>query len=426
MVELNWNLFKTKFNGKESTMFEKLAYHLFCYEYNIKQGVFRFKNQMGVETEPIQQGKEVISFQAKFYETKVSKNKDDIIDSISKAKEKNKELTKIIFYLNNEFSESTKKDKKDPKYKIDIENKAQTKGLVIDWRVPSHFEIQLSVPENNYLSEFFFSLEKNSIDFIDELKEHTENILYSIQSEIKFNNQTIKIDRGPIINSLKEECKKSIITIVTGEGGSGKTAIIKELYDNIKGKIPFYIFKAAEFNVPNIRQLLGLYGNYALKDFLEIHALEKQKIFVVDSAEKLSDIENHDPFKELLSELFKNGWSLVFTTRYSYLDDLRFQFIEVYRLPFKQFLVNSLSDEELSLLSTRYSFILPTDQKLLALIKKLFYLDEYLRNIHSVDKNMNLTLFKNILWNIKIRKSSYTRNNIHILRQFTWSCYIKM
>jgi hypothetical protein len=417
MIELNWNNFKAKFNGKETAMFENLAYHLFCNEYNIKKGVFRFKNQVGIETEPIRMGNEIIGFQAKFYITKVSENKDDIIDSVKKAVEKNKELTKVLIYLNQEFSESTKKGKKDPDYKVDIEIEAKRTGVVIEWRVPSHFEIQLALPENNYLTEFFFSLGKNSIDFIDELKEHSENILYSIQSEIKFNNQTIKIDREPIIDSLKEECKKSIVAIVTGEGGSGKTAIIKELYNNLEGEIPFYIFKAAEFKVPNIRQFLGLYGNYSLKEFLEIHALETQKIFVVDSAEKLSDIENQDPFKELLSELFKNGWSLIFTTRYSYLDDLRFQFIEVYRLPFKQFVVNNLADDELSLLSTKYSFILPSDQKLLALIKKLFYLDEYLRNIHSVDKSMNLILFKNILWNTKIKKSSYTRNNIHILRE---------
>jgi hypothetical protein len=54
MIEINWNNFKAKFNGKETLSFESLAYQLFCFEFNIKTGIFRFKNQTGIETEPIQ------------------------------------------------------------------------------------------------------------------------------------------------------------------------------------------------------------------------------------------------------------------------------------------------------------------------------------------------------------------------------------
>jgi hypothetical protein len=49
--------------------------------------------------------------------------------------------------LNLEFSESSKKDKKDPKYKIDIEDFAKSKNVEIEWRVPSHIEAQMSLIE---------------------------------------------------------------------------------------------------------------------------------------------------------------------------------------------------------------------------------------------------------------------------------------
>lgn len=114
MREINWNNFKAKFNGKETLSFENLAYHLFCNEYNLNKGIFRFKNQTGIETEPIQTETDCVGFQAKYYDTKISDNKGDIIDSIKKAKIKNPDLNKILFYLNQEFSESSKKDKKDP------------------------------------------------------------------------------------------------------------------------------------------------------------------------------------------------------------------------------------------------------------------------------------------------------------------------
>lgn len=95
---LNWNQFKAKFNGKEQSEFELLSYILFCYEHGNKIGLFRFKNQTGIETEPINIDGKYIGFQAKFYgDTKLSENKSGLMDSIQKAKYKNPELNKILF-----------------------------------------------------------------------------------------------------------------------------------------------------------------------------------------------------------------------------------------------------------------------------------------------------------------------------------------
>ena len=89
MLEINWNIFKAKFNGKEQITFENLSYLLFCDEFNQDTGIFRYKNQTGIETEPIEHEEKIIGFQAKFYETKISDNIKDIEDSIAKAKNKN-------------------------------------------------------------------------------------------------------------------------------------------------------------------------------------------------------------------------------------------------------------------------------------------------------------------------------------------------
>lgn len=417
MIEINWNNFKAKFNGKETQSFENLAYQLFCSEFDINIGIFRFKNQTGIETEPIQTKTDCVGFQAKFYGTKIADNKDDIIDSIKKAKNKNPKLTKIWFYLNQEFSESTKKDKKDPQYKIDIENEAKKNNVQIKWRVPSHFERQLALPRNNYLAEYFFSIDKNAIDFLNEIKEHTENILYSIQCEIKFNNQILKIDRTNFIETIKEDSEKSEIIIISGEGGSGKTALIKEFYEDVKNEMPLYIFKAAEFNISDIKDVFNKYGEHSLNDFIEIHECEDKKFIVIDSAEKLSDLENQDAFKEFLSTLLKNSWKIIFTTRHSYLDDLKFQFIEVYRLHFQAINLENLSKTELHALSEKYNFQLPSDEKFQSRIENLFYLDEYLQNYQSFGDGINYDHFKNVLWQKKIQNSTERKDNLHIERE---------
>ena len=181
MIEVNWNNFKAKFNGKEQKTFEWLSYLLFCREFNQPNGIFRYFNQSGIETDPVFVNNEWISFQAKFFDTTVSKSQ--IIESIGKAKSKNPKLNKIYIYLNRTFSESSKKGKKKPQLQIDVENYGKTNGIKIDWRVESHFEQQLSNDKN--LVQLFFTLEQSFIDFLTELKNHTNSILKPIRSEIK-------------------------------------------------------------------------------------------------------------------------------------------------------------------------------------------------------------------------------------------------
>jgi hypothetical protein len=413
MTDINWNIFKIKFNEREDKAFERLAYLLFCVEHGINTGIFRFKNQTGIETEPIIHEGETIGFQAKYYDTKLSENKGDIIDAVEKAKSKNPALNKILLYTNQELSESTKKAVKKPQYQADIEKKAKEIGVILEWRVPSHIEQQLSLPANHHLSAFFFGQGKNILDFLNELKTHAENILIPIQSTIPFAGADIKIDRIKMIADI--ENTSSAVTIIGGTGGSGKTALIKDFFQ--KATQPVYIFKAAEFNLADINSLFKRFGEFTLNDFLKAHEAEQFKMVVIDSAEKLGDLEDQDAFKEFLAALIRDKWRIVFTTRHSYLDDLNFQLVEIYRLPFSVITIGNLSAEELTQLAEAYGFNLPSDQKLLNLIENLFYLDEYLALYNSLDSKTDISKFKHILWQKKIQNSKLKKNNVHLERE---------
>lgn len=421
MIKLNWNIFKAKFDGQETSMFELLAYHLFCDEYNIPTGIFRFKNQTGIETEPIERDGELIGFQAKFYESKVSDNKDDIIDSIKKAKSKNKDLDKILFYLNQEFSESSTKEKKDPKYKIEIEEEAEKLNIKLIWKVQSNFEIQLAKPSILYLSEYFFSNEKSKVDSLKELGFHAKSILTPIHCDIKFKDDIIKIDRNELLIEIESQLNTSNSIIISGNGGTGKTALIKELYDRNNDK-PFYIFKANEFLVKHINDLFKPYS-FTFGDFLNCHENEKSKIVIIDSAERLSEIDNNEPFKEFVASLIENDWCIIFTTRNIYLDDLRFQLIHVYRLSPTNLNLENLTEEELDKLALGYGFVIPPEIRLRRLIRNPFYLNQYL-TFYSLDsQKASYSDFKTNLWKIKIQNSTYTKNNLHIERE---ECFLSL
>mgnify|MGYP001396925691 CR=1 FL=1 len=153
---INWKIFEAKYENREQWAFEQMSYFLFCIEMNNNTGAFRYKNQTGIETEPIEKEGVFYGFQSKYYTTSISQNKKEIIDSLKKAKTKNKKLNIVYFYISQEFSESSKKNKKKALYQVEIENEADKINITVEWRVKSHLEYQLSQSQNKWITNIFF------------------------------------------------------------------------------------------------------------------------------------------------------------------------------------------------------------------------------------------------------------------------------
>jgi hypothetical protein len=414
---MNWNIFCLKYDKREEWAFEQMSYLLFCAELGNRIGLFRYKNQTGIETEPLEKDGEYFGFQAKYYTVPLSGKKSEIISSIKKAKRENPKLNKILFYLNKEFSESTKKGQKKSKYHIDIESEAKKLKLEIVWRVPSHFDLQLALPENKYIYEDFFSLEPNEGKLIDEIKNHNKNILQAIQTDIPFGDKKIKIDRSKIIEEIIKASNKKENIIISGEGGCGKTALFKEFYSLQNRKNPICIFKATELNVNHINELFKFDNNYSFTQFIKAYQNEPTKIFVIDSAEKLAEITNSDILNTLIQKLKEAGWNIIFTTRYSYLNDLTFHIKENYKLSFIVHDIPLISIDELKSISEDFDFSLPENNKFIERLKNLFYLSDYAQFYSNIDKKGNLKSFIDLLWKKRIQNNLIQRDNLHIERE---------
>ncbi|MDE0518186.1 MAG: P-loop NTPase fold protein, partial [Bdellovibrionales bacterium] len=423
MVCPNWDIFKTKFSENKQSNFEWFCYLLFCKEFNQFKGIKRYTNQTGIETNPIDVEGKNIGFQAKFFETRLSEHKTEFKTSIDKTKEKHPEISKLIFYINQDFGEGV--NSSDPQYKLDIESHATDKNLNIEWRTASYFESPFVCEENKKIAHHFFSLENSIFDFIDGLSSHTEALLSPIQSKMAYEKNEIRINRSCILNKLKNSLIDSPAVILTGEAGSGKTAIIKDWHNELKEErtTAFFVFKATEFNISHINNLFKNYGNFLLSNFIEEHKSIDRKYIIIDSAEKLSDLQNNEAFKEFLSVLISNNWKVVFTTRYNYLDDLRYQLLVTYDINLHSLNVPKLTLINLTKLSKKYDFNLPTNQKLLELLQTPFFLSEYLKTYSETSKDIDYLSFKRIIWNNTILKSSYQENNIYIQRE---KCFLEL
>ncbi|MCP4748799.1 MAG: ATP-binding protein [Desulfobacteraceae bacterium] len=400
MIKPNWDIFKVKFSDNPQNNFEWFCYLLFCKEFNQKFGIFRYKNQSAIETDPIEIEGQFIGWQAKFYETALTQHKADLLGTIKKAKDDYPDVSKIYLYSNTEWTQYRGKKTKAQK---EIESLAKGLDIELRWRTKSYFESEFVTIDNEIISRHFFSSEKSIFNSIQEQENHSATILKEIQTAILFNDQTIEIDRSDDLKRLKEETGQVII--LSGVAGVGKTALLKWYYRELKGEFPFYIFKATEFDISNINDL---FTDLSFEDFANSHSNEENKFVIIDSAEKLLDLKNTDPFKEFLSYLVTTNWKLIFTTRDNYLEDLNFQFFEIYMIAPLNIKLRDLEIKELKAIADRYEFSLPQDLKLSKLIKNPFYLNKFLQ-FYKKDQETNYTDFKENLWKFIIKKTKPAR-----------------
>lgn len=159
MIVPNWDRFKAKWTGRTTTEFERMCYQFFCKEHKKDLGIERQFNQAAIETEPIQDGDDVIGFQAKFYDTSLSKNKADLIKTIKDANRIYKKITILRIYTNQSWGQGRKKKDNDdtrPQALIDIENVAANLGVTIEWRTSSFFDGLFVCVECAEISKYYF------------------------------------------------------------------------------------------------------------------------------------------------------------------------------------------------------------------------------------------------------------------------------
>lgn len=118
----------------------------------------------------------------------------------------------------------------------------------------------------------------------------------------------------------------------------------------------------------------------------------------------------------LIKELTKYGWSIIFTTRYVYLNDLTFCIKEVFQIPYNVCDVSLLDTDELISIAKKFGFQLPSNLNFLERLRNLFYLREYTLHYQDINKQGNYKDFIEVLWRKRIM-GSVIKDNLHIERE---------
>lgn len=242
MIRPNWEIFSAKFSHDKELTFEWFSYLLFCREFDLPKGWFGFKNQSGIEKNPIEHDGEVIGFQSKFYSTSLSAHKDELIETLNKVKRDYSELSKVLFYTNQLWGQAydrVEKKMTSPQVLVDIEDKAKELGILLEWREASFFESEFVCLEHDDLSKFFFTERvQQGWQRFDDWSNTKTNVEeeYFVDDNIKVitphhkdNNELNVIDG---INEIREKLTVGSTSVrLVGLSGVGKTRFAQALFD---------------------------------------------------------------------------------------------------------------------------------------------------------------------------------------------------
>ncbi|MCG9487237.1 hypothetical protein [Acinetobacter pittii] len=247
MIKPNWEIFSAKFSSDKELTFEWFTYLLFCREFNLPKGWFGFKNQSGIEKNPIEYDGEIIGFQSKFYSTSLSTHKDELIETLNKVKRDYPELTKLLFYTNQIWGQAynnVEKRMMPPQALVDIENKAKELGISLEWKEASFFESEFVCFEHDDLSKYFFTEHAQHgwqrFDDWSNTKAEIEAEYYFddnvkvISPNHQQNNELNVVDG---INEIRQKLSSTSTSVrLIGLSGVGKTRFAQALFDERIGE----------------------------------------------------------------------------------------------------------------------------------------------------------------------------------------------
>ena len=243
IIKANWDNFKAKFDNPRDE-FEWFCYLLFCIEHNKTKGIPRYKNQSGIETDPINLDGKIIGWQAKFYDTTLSKHKDDLIKMLQMSHDNYKGINTIIVYTNEEWGQN--KNGASTKGQKDVEAKAEKLKIELIWRTASFFESPDVCIKNSKIASHFFCLEDSIYDklhkiIIPRVKELNEQFKRTF---VGINNEFLpRVEVTQCIESLNSG--KSVI--IHGKAGQGKSGCTQGIITYCEEKdIPYLAIKLDE------------------------------------------------------------------------------------------------------------------------------------------------------------------------------------
>ncbi len=283
--------------------------------------------------------------------------------------------------------------------------------------------LSLSTLPQSILESFSHSAGKSVKRDVLRLSEHGDVILENIKTHIS----GVHIDRKTLLLELLNKSEPFEFILITGTRGSGKSGIIREFAKHIGNRFPVFCLRAEDLNkshLDNVFTSIGLHCS--LSELTSYFALMPKKYLLIESIEKLLELEYRNAFDDLLNFIHQSGnWTIIASGReYSY-QQITFGFLNLKKLKWTPLTVTEFDDDEVETLLDEIPGIQPlgNNPAIRKLIHNPFMAELAVRVVEAgsqFSSNDGEAVFYEAVWRNVIADESYRKDGLPARRKQTF------
>jgi len=210
----------------------------------------------------------------------------------------------------------------------------------------------------NDIREVFNTSQRSSWNNdLKKLYNHGSLILESIRADIG----GITIERADSFSKLLEMSEGSEFVFITGGRGCGKSSLAKKFFDYLKDRAPIFCFRTEDFNESHLDMVFSKIGLKGTLDEIGAgFALMPKKYLLIESLEKLLELQNTKAFIDLINFIRKDpGWMIIATGRDYAFQQIVFNFLRPYGIQCSPLKIGDFNDNDIQYLCEKLEPLKP-------------------------------------------------------------------
>lgn len=281
---------------------------------------------------------------------------------------------------------------------------------------------QANAPEDVKL--LFESSSKVSFenDFL-KLQERSEHIFEGISSTIN----GFHIARTEQLAKISGLYSSSDFLFITGARGAGKSGVVKDFISTKNKDVPVFYLRAEDLDKSHLNDVFTSIGMSSSLGQIESHfSLLQEKILVIESLEKVLELNYPDTFVDLLQYMKKqSGWTIIATGRdYAY-QQITFNYLQPSIIRFSSVNIDGFTKEQVEQVCEHIPVLknLVSNNSLVELLRVPFFIEIAARAIgngaqfNSDDTEVD---FRDTVWRAVISKEADRKSGMPDKRRTTF------
>ena len=219
---------------------------------------------------------------------------------------------------------------------------------------------------------------KESLNFawdvdVKKLKDHGAYIINGIRSDIG----GVHIKRTDCFEQLVELSEATKFVFISGARGCGKSGLVQEFFHYMKDRAPVFCFRAEDFDKVHLDNVFSSIGmKSSLSNLEEGFAMMPKKYLILESIEKVLELQNTNAFTDLLQFVCQHSdWTIIASGRdYAY-QPITFNLLQPSKIKHETLTVENFSEAEVEYLCDNLEYLKPlsTNPSIKKLIQNPFF-----------------------------------------------------